>query len=163
MPKGNTMSRLLITSLAAAAIAAPAAVAQPTDPVAATKSPSVGNDLRTEATKSPSAGIDLRTEATKDMHASTVTKPKSATQDLRGEAAADSARAPAYPRALPGPPTWPTHPEPIRPAPAVVADGDDGGDGGIDLPVALLGIAGTLALGCGLTVAALRHRTRIAH
>jgi len=133
MPKGNTMSRLLIASLAAAAVAAPTAVAQPTDP------------------------------AQLDMHASTVTKPKSAQQDLRTEAAADTSRAPAYPGSVPGPPTWPMHPQPIPSAQAPVADGGDGGNGGVDLPVALLSIAGTLALGGGLTVAGLRHRTRVAH
>jgi hypothetical protein len=171
MPKGNTLSRLLIASLSAAAIAAPAAVAQPTDP------------------------------AQLDMHASTVTKPASAQQDLRSEAAADPSRPagkdlrseaaadpsrapsnpgnssypgsfpgppilPAHPSlapANPGPPVWPTHPQPIPSAPAPVADSVDGGDGGVDLPVALLAIAGTLALGGGLTVAALRHRTRVAH
>ena len=133
MPKGNTMSRLLIASLATAALAAPSAVAQPTDP------------------------------AQLDMHASTVTKPKSAQQDLRSEAAADPSRSPAYPGSFPAPPTWPTHPQPIPSAHAPVADAGDGGDGGIDLPVALLGIAGTLALGGGLTVAGLRQRTRVAH
>jgi hypothetical protein len=171
MPKGNTLSRLLIASLSAAALAAPAAVAQPMGP------------------------------AQMDMHASTVTKPASAQQDLRSEAAADPSRPagkdlrseaaadpsrapsnpgtssypgsfpgppilPAHPSlapANPGPPVWPTHPQPIPSAPAPVADSVDGGDGGVDLPVALLAIAGTLALAGGLTVAALRHRTRVAH
>jgi hypothetical protein len=171
MPKGNTLSRLLIASLSAAALAAPAAVAQPMD------------------------------AAHRDMHASTVTKPASAQQDLRSEAAADPSRPagkdlrseaaadpsrapsnpgnssypgsfpgppilPAHPSlapANPGPPVWPMHPQPIPSAPAQVADSVDGGDGGVDLPVALLAIAGTLALGGGLTVAALRHRTRVAH
>ena len=58
---------------------------------------------------------------------------------------------------------WPTNPQPIASAPAPVADSVDGGDGGIDLPVALLAIAGTLALGGVITVAALKHRTRVAH
>ena len=151
MPKGNTFSRLLIASLSAAAIAAPAAVAQPTDPVQ------------------------------RDMHASTVTKPASVQQDLRAEAAvadpsrpagkdlrseatADPSRAPSSsPGSFPGPPVWPTNPQPIASAPAPVADVVDGGDGGIDLPVALLAIAGTLALGGVITVAALKHRTRVAH
>ena len=128
MPKGNTLCRLLIASLAAAAVAAPAAVAQPID-----------------------------------FHGSISTSPKSAQQDLRSEAAADPSRAPSYPRHFQGPPTWPTHAQPISSAPAQVADVGDGDDGGIDLPVALIGVAGTLALGGGLTVVALRHRTRTAH
>jgi hypothetical protein len=152
MPKGNKVSRLLVASLAVAALAAPAAVAQP---------------------------IDARQ---KDMHASTVTKPEAAQQDLRTEAsalpaypsraAAKSAQAdlrsenakpvPSSPRVLPGPPTWPTDPKPITPskAPAVADDGDGGG---IDLPVVLIAIAGALALAGGIGVMALRSRTRVAH
>jgi hypothetical protein len=96
-----------------------------------------------------------------DMHATATTSQKSAQQDLRTEAAADPSRAPSYPRYVQGPPTWPMHPQPISSAPARVADPGD--DGGSDLPIALIGIAGTLALGGGLTAAALRHRTRLAH
>jgi hypothetical protein len=153
MPKGNTLPRLLIASLTAVAVAAPAAVAQPIDmhPTVPTKPQQAMDDLRTEAAASPAD----RSPAT-----------KAAQTDLRTENSVDpsSKPVPSYPRALPGPPTWPMHPKPITPAPGPVA-ADDGGDGGIDLPVALLGIAGVLALGGGLTVVALRtrSRTRVAH
>jgi hypothetical protein len=115
---------------------------------------------------------------TMDMYASTVQEPKSAQQDLRGEAAANAASAAAKPgkqdlrgeaaaapaispqtRApLPGPPTWPAYPTPL-PAPeaTVVADGNDGS---IDVPEAILAIVGTLALGAGMAVVVLRHRPR---
>jgi hypothetical protein len=165
MPKGNTLSRLLIASLSAAAIAAPAAVAQPTDPVQLDMHAST-------VTKPASAQQDLRSEAAADPS-------RPAGKDLRSEAAADPSRAPSsYPGSFPGPPilpapgshvpaknpgppVWPTNPQPIASAPAPVADSVDGD--GVDLPVALLAIAGTLALGGGLTVVALRHRTRVAH
>jgi hypothetical protein len=172
MPKGNTLSRLLIASLSAAAIAAPAAVAQPTDPAQ--------QDMHASTvTKPASAQQDLRSEAAADPS-------RPAGKDLRSEAAADPSRAPSnpgnssYPGSFPappilpapgshvpaknpGPPVWPTNPQPIASAPAPVADSVDGDGGGVDLPVALLAIAGTLALGGGLTMVALRHRTRVAH
>jgi hypothetical protein len=187
MLKGNTLSRLLIASLSAAALAAPAAVAQPMNAAhmdmhasTVTKPASAQQDLRSEAAANPSrpAGKDLRSEA-----AANPSRP--AGKDLRSEATADPSRAPSNPGnssypgsfpgppilpahpslapANPGPPVWPMHPQPIASAPAPVADSVDGGNGGVDLPVALLAIAGTLALGGGLTVAALRHRTRVAH
>jgi hypothetical protein len=154
MPKGNTLPRLLIASLTAVAVAAPAAVAQPIDPQGTTapvQREAVQTDLRTENSKLPA----FPSPATK------------ATQtDLRSENAIDPSRkpAPSSPRALPGPPTWPMHPKPITPANAPAA-ADDGDGGGIDLPVALIGIAGVLALGGGLTVMAMRtrNRTRVAH
>jgi hypothetical protein len=129
MPHGNNLSRLLIATMAAGALAAPAAMAQPTDPV---------------DTGRQSAPIQR--------------------MDLRGEATTDTSRTPAPPRQLPGPPTWPMHPKPITPAQAPVAEGaDDGDGGGVDAPIVAAIIAGTLALGGGLTVAGLRHRTRVAH
>jgi hypothetical protein len=153
MPKGNTLPRLMIASLTAMAVAAPAAVAQPIDM------------HRTVPTKPKPAMQDLRTEASA-LPAYPTPATKAAQKDLRTENAVDPSRkpAPSFPRALPGPPTWPMHPKPITPAHAPAA-ADDGDGGGIDLPVALIGIAGTLALGGGLAVAALRprSRTRVAH
>jgi hypothetical protein len=143
MPKGNTLSRLIIVSLAAAAVAAPVASAQPIDPT--------GPVSATEFTIQ-----DARGEAVKPQTRTP------ANQELRTEAAKDPSRA-SVDKPLPGPPTWPLHPRVLTPPQATVTD--DGGDGGIDLPVALAGIAGILALGGGLTVAALRTRTRtrVAH
>jgi hypothetical protein len=144
MPKGNTLSRLLIVTLTAAAVAAPAAVAMPTDPT--------GPSDAAQTSAEPSVAQDVRGEATVD----TTAGPNNG-RDLRTEGAKDPARAP-----LPGPPTWPANPQVIAPPnEPVPADGGDGG--GIDAPVMALIIAGVLALGGGLTVAALRHRTRIAH
>jgi hypothetical protein len=75
-------------------------------------------------------------------------------QDLRGEAAADTSRAPETPA---GVPTWPVNPKPIAP-PVVqsVATGGDGGD--VEWPVAALAMAGTLLLGGGMGVVATRRR-----
>ena len=144
MPKGNMLSRLLIVTLTAAAVAAPAAVAMPIDPTG----PSDAAQLSAE----PSVAQDLRGEAA----AGTTAAPKSG-QDLRSEVTKDPMRAP-----LPGPPTWPVNPQVIAtPNEPVPADGGDGG--GIEAPLVALIIAGVLALGGGLTVAALRQRTRTAH
>jgi hypothetical protein len=154
MPKGNTLPRLLIASLTAVAVAAPAAVAQPIDM------------HKTVPVQREAAKLDLRTEASAlPAYPSPATKAAPQT-DLRSENAADPSRkpAPSFPRAVPGPPTWPMHPKPITPAPAP-AVADDGDGGGIDLPVALAGIAGALALAGGLGVMAMRFRTRtrVAH
>jgi hypothetical protein len=153
MPKGNTLPSALIASLTAVALAAPVAVAQPIDM------------HRAAPVQREAANLDLRTEASA-LPAYPSASKDAAQKDLRSENAVDPSRAPApsFPRALPGPPTWPMNPKPIVPAHAPVA-GDEGGDGGIDLPVALAGIAGILALGGGLTVVALRtrSRTRVAH
>jgi len=141
MPKGNTLSRLVIVSLAAAAIAAPAASAKPTDPTgSAPDTASAIQDARTEAVK-PQTGTPAQ-------------------QEMRTEAAKDPSRAPAV-KPLPGPPTWPSHPRALTPPQATVTDDGDGG--GVDAPLVALIIAGALALGGGMTVVTLRHRTRVAH
>jgi hypothetical protein len=162
----KTLSRLVLASMVTALIAAPVATAMPTDP----------------------SGTGAQDPRQQDMHASTVgpvnapgaTAAESAT-DARGEAAADGgtttgtdARGEAAAGGgtsgasgsteLPGPPTWPAYPTPIpQPDAAPVADGGDGG--GIDAPVALIAIAGTLALAGGMAVVAFRRRARtgVAH
>jgi hypothetical protein len=141
MPKGNTLSRLMIVSLATAAIAAPAASAQPAEPVVVTPQDMAAVDLRTEAIK-PQTGTPVK-------------------KDMRTEAAKDPSRAPVT-KQLPGPPTWPAYPRALTP-PQQATVTDDGDGGGIEAPIVALIIASTLALGGGLTVAALRHRARIAH
>jgi hypothetical protein len=141
MPKGNTLSRLMIVSLATAAIAAPAASAQPAEPVVVTPQDMAAVDLRTEATK-PQTGTPVK-------------------KDMRTEAAKDPSRAPVT-KQLPGPPTWPAYPRALTP-PQQATVTDDGDGGGIEAPIVALIIASTLALGGGLTVAGLRHRARIAH
>jgi hypothetical protein len=141
MPKGNTLSRLMIVSLAAAAIAAPAATAQPTDPTG--PAPDTASEIQ-----------DARTEAVKPQTRTPVG------QEMRTEAAKDPSRAPET-KPLPGPPTWPAHPRVLTPSQVTVTDDGDGG--GVDAPLVALIIAGALALGGGMTVVTLRHRTRVAH
>jgi hypothetical protein len=139
MSHRTTLPRLLIASLAAAALAAPAATAMPTGAAGTPK--------------------DARQA---DMHASTVTAPKPAIQDLRTEAAADQSRPLVRSPHLVGPPTWPAHPQPIAAqAPSVDGGGNGGGD---DAPVWLIAvIGGTLAIGGGMAVTSLRIRARTAH
>ena len=120
------------------------------------------------------AGTEAKDPRQQDMHASTVHKQDdtqtSATADARGEAAAGgggtgATGGPVREPRLQGPPTWPMHPTPLpRPAPqTVVVDGGD--DVVLDLPVALLILMGSLALGGGMAAVALtaRGRTRAAH
>ena len=81
------------------------------------------------------------------------------TQDARGEAAANGGGTGAVTRlSVPAPRTWPAYPTPLPPRAAPIPDG--GGGGGVDVPVVLLIIAGTLAIGGGMTVAANRLQTR---
>jgi hypothetical protein len=88
------------------------------------------------------------------------------TPDARGESAAGGGPAAGGPIRQPrvqAAPTWPTHPTPLPrlAQPPLAADGGDD----VDLPVVLLVIAGTLALGGGLAVATskVRAHTREAH
>jgi hypothetical protein len=150
MPHGNTLSRMLIAGIAAAIIAAPTAMAQPINPV-------------TIAQPEPEASInqEQRTEHAKQQADAVSPSPKTA--DLRSEAAKDPSRAPAPPRPLPGPPTWPMHPRVLTP-PTTTAVADDGDGGGVEAPIVALIIAGALALAGGLTVAMHRQRrTHVAH
>jgi hypothetical protein len=146
MSHRNTLSRLAGVSLVAALFAASPASAMPTDP----------------------AGTGAKDPRQRDMHASTVQKPGIA--DARGEAAAGGGTGgatggPVREPRVQGPPTWPMYPTPLpRPEqqPIVVDSGDDIG---LDLPVALVILAGALALGSGTAVAAMKvhGRTRVAH
>jgi hypothetical protein len=151
MPKGNTLSRLAIASLAAAALAAPAASAQPMDMHASTvhKPAPAKQDLRGEAASGQSSAPINRLSVPSKV-------------DLRGEAAVDSARAPVSRATLAGPPTWPMYPTPL-PTPQATTVAADDGDGGIDIPLSVLIIAGTLAAAGAMGAAALRIRTRPAY
>lgn len=165
MSPSKTLPRLALATLAAACIAVPTASAQPIDPV----------------------GTAAQSPQQQDMHASTVHKPDSTTgtQDARGESAAGrsvtavsvqdargesasgggTAGGPAREPQLQGPPTWPVNPQPL-PAPTQAPAATGGGDDiDVDLPVALLILAGTLALGGGMTAAAMKVRsnTHTAH
>jgi hypothetical protein len=70
-----------------------------------------------------------------------------------GVTAVDSA-----PRTLPGPPTWPVNPQPIKPAPVVHVSGSGSG---LDWTLIGLGIAGSLLLVGGIA-GLTRHSRRIA-
>jgi hypothetical protein len=144
MPHGNTLSRLLIASLAAGAIAAPAAVAKPIDPLGTATSPApISQEMRTEAAKeqaksSTPVGQEMRTEAAKDPSRAPITRP------------------------APGAPTWPMHPRVLTPPQSTTTFADNDG-GGVDAPIVGLIIAGTLALGGSAIVVASRRSTRVAH
>ena len=144
------LHRLALASLAALCIGAPVASAGPIDPVG--------------------TGTTTQDPRQQDMHASTVQKPDEVVvvRDARGESAAGGGTTggTATKARVPGPPTWPVNPTPLpQPEQQPVATGGSD-DIGIDLPVALLILAGTLALGGGLAVAAMKaraHTTRTAH
>ena len=81
-------------------------------------------------------------------------------QDLRSEASADTSRAP---KTAPGAPTWPVNPKPLTPVSQQrVADGIADGDG-IDWPLSVLALFGSLLIGGSLGVAGMRYRTARNH
>ena len=109
MPKGNMLSRLLIVTLTAAAVAAPAAVAMPIDPT--------GPSDAAQVSAEPSVAQDLRGEAARARRP----HRRAPGPALRGHEGPDA-------RPLPGPPTWPVNPQVIAtPNEPVPADGGDGG------------------------------------
>jgi hypothetical protein len=128
-------TRTLAAALTIAALAVPAAQAQPADMRA-----SVAQALAQEQQKQ-----DLRSaDSTPAVSGQAVNAP--------GATAVDSVSQ----RPLPGPPTWPVNPEPIKPAPVVdVSDG-----GGLDWTTIGLGIVGSLLLVAGVAGGA-RHSRRV--
>jgi hypothetical protein len=149
MSHRSTLSRLAIASLAAAALMTAPATAMPTDSQGST----TAQDPRQQ-----------------DMHASTVqpADKAAALNDVRGEAAAGGGTGGGETGGpfVQGPPTWPAHPTPLPRSTQqpVVVDGDDGGID-VEVPVALLILAGTLALGGGMAAIAMKGRsgTHVAH
>jgi len=167
MSPSKTLPRLALATLAAACIAVPTASAQPIHPVGPAAPSPQQQDMHASTVHKPDPGIgsqDVRGESAAGRSVTAIS-----VQDARGESAAGggtSGGKPAEPQ-FQGPPTWPVHPTPI-PAPAttqapVATDGGD--DIGVDLPVALLILAGTLALGGGMAAAAMKVRdhTHTAH
>src|SRR4051794_29823407 len=83
-------------------------------------------------------------------------------QDMRSPDAQDAARHPrdagsAARGALPGPPTWPAHPQAIAPAPAVeTTDGS-----GVDWTPIMLGVAASLLAMAGLVALNSRRMRRL--
>ena len=144
---------LAVAPLLVAAIAAPTAIAQPLESVPSTAHKFVvQQDLRSEAatsgSRAPIVRQDLRSEGATSGSRAPIVR-----QDLRSEAAADPSRAPKAPAGLP---TWPLHPRPLTPvADQPVADGGDG----VDWPVPVLAVIGTLLLGGSVAVVKIRDRT----
>ena len=131
----STPGRSLAAALAILAVAAPSALAQPADMHAGPAQPAT-------------PAQDLRSPDTRDA----ATRPANASQqDLRHlrAGAATTTRAP-----LPGPPSWPAHPQPISPPSTAAQQPDDG----IDTATIALGIAASL-LTVG-TLAGIASRTR---
>ncbi len=115
-------TRTLAAALAIAALAVPAAQAQPAD---------IHAPLARAAAEAQNKQ-DLRSADARD-----------AAQHPRGATAVESA-------VQPGPPTWPVHPQPLTPAP--VAEVTDGGTGiqwttiGLGIAGSLLAVGGLAAL-----------------
>ncbi len=139
-----TLHRTLAAALAAAAIAAPAAAAKP----AAEKDMHASTAQAAKAQQKLDQRQDLRSADTIDaaMHP----RKSPVVVDAPGATVVDSqSKSP-----LPGPPTWPTNPKPITPAPAAKPVDD----GGIDWKSVGIGLAGTvLAIG---GIVAVTSRTR---
>ena len=166
MSPSKTLPRLALATLAAACIAVPTASAQPIHPVGPAAASLQQQDMHASTVHKPDAGIgsqDVRGESAAGRSVTAIS-----VQDARGESASGGGTTgePAGQPQFQGPPTWPLDPTPLpapeQPAP-VATDGGD--DIGVDLPVALLILAGTLALGGGMAAAAMKVRdhTHTAH
>jgi LPXTG-motif cell wall-anchored protein len=153
MPTYTTIiSRALPAALAATALAVPAAIAKPIDlrspdaRDAAIHRPAV--DLRSPDARDAAEGRTDTTIRTSSLAGTT----SGSRQDLRNPDSRDA------PSPLPGPPTWPAHPQVIRATHAAPDTGDDG------TPWTLLaiGIAGIAGVAGGGIVARSRRRSRVA-
>ena len=145
--------RTITTAIAIAALAAPTALARPADTPPAAKAAATqeqdlrhlrgGGDVVDDATKHEQ---DARsTDARVGMYTPGATPAVTYTSGTEGETA----------RPQPGPPTWPTDPEPISTARAGNASH---GENGVDWMTIGLGIAGSLlAIGA---IAGITSRTR---
>ena len=157
MPDRRKLTRLVVASLVAVGVAAPAAGAapMPADDGAFKFAKSAVMDMHASTVHPPAAPLqDLRTEnSIAPSRAAFHAQPK---LDLRTEAAADPSRAPEPPLGLP---TWPVDPKPIVPAAPVQPVATDGDGIDIEWPIAALALAGALALGGGLAFAGTRLRT----
>jgi hypothetical protein len=155
-----SFTRPLAAALAIAALAVPAAQAQPTDMHASVAQAAAKaqqkQDLRSADTRD--AAVSARKQDLRHLQAGGSYTPGSTPAvsgqavNARGATAVDSASQ----RPLPGPPTWPVNPQPIKPAP-VVHTSDSGG---LDWTTIGLGIAGSLLLVAGVAGVA-RHRRRL--
>jgi hypothetical protein len=144
MIRTHTLTRALVAALAVTALVAPAAGAKPVD-MGATPAP------KPHPVNAP--GTDV---GAPDQQAPAATPIVN--QDLRSPDAADvRSTLPGVRSTLPGPPTWPVDPKPIRPAPVAPVD-DDGTPWsaiGISLAIACLALAGSAGM-----AGRIRRRTR---
>jgi Ni/Co efflux regulator RcnB len=152
-----SITRTLIATLAIAALAVPAAQAQPADMHA-----SVAQAAAKTQQKQDLRSADARDAATKHEQAP---RPH---EDNVGAYTPGAVPAVSYPSgatadnsgtrpSVPGPPTWPVNPEPITPAPA--AKVTDRGNG-VDRTTIGLGIAGGLLAVGGLAALTSRRSRR---
>jgi hypothetical protein len=138
MPR--SIIRTATTAIAIVALAAPTALARPTD-----TPPAVAKATAAAKHEQDARSPDATDAATRPM----VDRPSSS--------AADSATRPP----LAGPPTWPVNPQPITSAPA--AKVTDGGNG-VDWTTIGLGIAGSLlAIGAIAGITSRSRRSGRAH
>jgi hypothetical protein len=146
MTRTHTLTRALVAALAVTALVAPTAGAQPADLRAPDQQAATPQPVNARGTDV--AAPDQQAPASKPI----------VNQDLRSPDAADArSTVPEVRSTLPGPPTWPVDPKPIRPAPVAPVD-DDGTPWstiGISLAVALLALAGSAG-----TAGRIRRRVR---
>jgi hypothetical protein len=153
---------LCVVACALLVAAAPAAAAQPADmhasvALAAAKAQQQ-QDLRSADARD--AAVSARKQDLRHLQAGGSYTPGSTpavsggTVNAPGATAVDSATQ----RTLPGPPTWPVNPQPIKPAPVVHASGSGSG---VDWTLIALGVAGSLLLVGGIT-GLTRHSRRVA-
>jgi hypothetical protein len=152
-----SISRALAAVLATVALAAPtAAIARPLDmhastamAAAAARPPQPKQDLRSPDARDAAAHPRrLSHKPPADATIYVVPRQLAPVSEQLAASSGSPARLP-----LPGPPTWPAHPQPISAAPA--ANAADRGNG-IDWTTIALGIAGSLFAGSG--IAALTNR-----
>jgi hypothetical protein len=174
MSHRSTLIRLAIASVATALVVAAPAAAMPIDPQGTALKDARQKDMHASTVQAPDGAAktavkDARGEASAAAGGTTT---ENAVKDARGEAAAGGgtgggkAGGPVREPGFQGPPTWPMYPTPLpKPAQQPVVATDGGDDIGIDVPVALLILAGALALGGGMAVAGMKARahTRPAH
>jgi hypothetical protein len=154
-------TRTLAAALAIAALAAPAAQAQPADMHASVAQAAAQAQNRQDL-RSPDARDAATTQAKQDLRSADAQDaavhprgPGHPSQPVNapGATTVDSAST-RTPAPVAGLPTWPANPQPIAQAPVAEVTGD--GDG-IDWTTIGLGIAGSLLAVCGLAVLASRR------
>jgi hypothetical protein len=150
MPRMHNITRALCGALAIVAVAAPAAVASPVDLRSEHARDAAATSQRTQDLRWLMAGGSAGTSDLAERTQPQTGAPAVPGPDLRSADARDA--GPVEP-SLPGPPTWPSNPKPISPAP-VDAVATDGGDDDSPLVYILAGLiaSGLVAGGMGYAV-----------